>query len=412
MAETNIVGGLFGMTPEALQAQQFQQQQDQALLMAKMSPFERANYGMAMAGSQLGSAIPKMFGYQDPQMVKASTIQQLSQEANLDLSNPDSFKTLSSKLAKAGYLNEANMAAQKAREIEAATSKIVKESAEAQKILTEVPFVGMTEAMKNAKGLGLEQGTIAYKDYVESVTGKIPQNIGVARGTDKAVYSSVEGQFVYEKDPNTGALIKVAYTGPVDRKTAETRITNDIGAAFTKAFNAKDAADKAAAWDTAGKAYAQAPSIVGKLNEVKSVLNNAYTGAGADKKMALSKALGALNIPISSKASDTEYVDALTKLVALPLVKQYFSGSTAVRELETVLATKPSVIQEPQTILRLVDNIISDINASSYAYKKGEEYKAQNKGDISGFNPYTYEAEARTEMNRMKELERKAKGGK
>jgi hypothetical protein len=84
MAETNIVGGLFGMTPEALQAQQFQQQQDQALLMAKMSPFERANYGMSLAGSQLGSAIPKMFGYQDPQMAKASMRQQVATSIPFD----------------------------------------------------------------------------------------------------------------------------------------------------------------------------------------------------------------------------------------------------------------------------------------------------------------------------------------
>ena len=54
MAE--IVGSLFGVTPELYQEQRDQMARQRAMQLARMAPLEQASYGAARAGQQLGGA--------------------------------------------------------------------------------------------------------------------------------------------------------------------------------------------------------------------------------------------------------------------------------------------------------------------------------------------------------------------
>jgi hypothetical protein len=72
-------------------------------------------------------------------------------------------------------------------------------------------------------------------------------------------------------------------------------------------------------------------------------------------------------------------------------------------------------LQEPETFKRLVSNLEKGLVAEEVAYKRGEQYKQNNKGSIYGFNPYSAKAEATTQVNRyyeLKDLADKAKAGK
>jgi hypothetical protein len=89
MAE--IVGGLFGVTPEALQMQREKQSQQEALNFAQLQdPFARANYQIYQGASGLGRQISGLLGAQDPEMMRIQQRQSMLQ--NIDLTNPESLK--------------------------------------------------------------------------------------------------------------------------------------------------------------------------------------------------------------------------------------------------------------------------------------------------------------------------------
>jgi hypothetical protein len=98
--------GLF-TSPEQYRAQQQQQDEQQALLFARMNPIARADYGAYLAGSQTGQGLNRLFGVEDPQLKLISQRQMLSQE--IDPSNPESIFRVAQK---ASQLNDQPFALQ------------------------------------------------------------------------------------------------------------------------------------------------------------------------------------------------------------------------------------------------------------------------------------------------------------
>lgn len=84
---TDIVQGLFGMTPEAYQMQQQAAARQQAAQFAQMDPFQQANYGLYLGANQIGGGIGGMLGAQDPQLQKISTINSLAKQ--FDVTTPE-----------------------------------------------------------------------------------------------------------------------------------------------------------------------------------------------------------------------------------------------------------------------------------------------------------------------------------
>ena len=88
MAES-IMSGLFGITPEAYQAEQNQQALAQSAQLAQQDPFASARTSLIYGGRQLGSAIGGALGAEDPMLRKISAQNQILQ--GLDITNPQSI---------------------------------------------------------------------------------------------------------------------------------------------------------------------------------------------------------------------------------------------------------------------------------------------------------------------------------
>jgi len=101
MATDSIMSGLFGITPEAYQAQQNQQALAQSAQLAQQDPFTSARTSLIYAGRQ----IPNLFGAQDPQLRIISARNAVMQ--GLDLSNPEALQAASSRLAQIGDMQGA-----------------------------------------------------------------------------------------------------------------------------------------------------------------------------------------------------------------------------------------------------------------------------------------------------------------
>jgi len=113
MAEPNIVGSLFGVTPELYQQQRDLAQQSQAMAFAQQDPRTQATYGLYRAGQQLGGAVGGLMGAEDPQMRLISQRNALAKQ--IDMNDPESIMRGAQMAAQSGDTVAASTLADYAR---------------------------------------------------------------------------------------------------------------------------------------------------------------------------------------------------------------------------------------------------------------------------------------------------------
>lgn len=110
---TEIVQGLFGVSPEQLQMQQNQALQARAMQYAQMSPQEQATAGIYTGVSKLGGALGGMLGGVDPVQQQASKIASVLQGG--DQTTAEGMMNIAKRFTDAGLPQQAQMAIDKAR---------------------------------------------------------------------------------------------------------------------------------------------------------------------------------------------------------------------------------------------------------------------------------------------------------
>jgi hypothetical protein len=353
MAERNIVGSLFGMTPEMYQQNLAARNTATNAQLAQLAPGQLAGFYAMEAGSGLGRAAQGLLGVEDPELMKIRDVQQM--RSQFDVSTPAGLRQFASALGQKGYTDLAIQATARAADID-------KEISQAQKNRTDaIKQVGLTTD-------GLQ------------------------------VYQS--GNEQYTLGPGG---IRVPYYGKLESKTAKTEVNiGGLDKIFDKAFTTADAKDQAEKWGKAGDAYAESAKLSRNVREMESVVGNAFVGSYGSLKAGVSKALGG-----GKRLEDTEVLDALSAQLVLPLAK-LLPGSLAVKELDQLIKTKPNLAQQEGTIRRLLGQIKQDLQASEITYEAGERYRKENKGSIVGFNPSI----ANNRATRYVELQNKYNSGK
>jgi hypothetical protein len=99
MAES-MVAGLFGLTPQMYQNQQYGQDLNRGIALAQLSPGAAAQAGLQASVGQLGRGIAGAMGIEDPQLKMISARQQIL--GQLDQSDPNSFIKGAQMLAQMG----------------------------------------------------------------------------------------------------------------------------------------------------------------------------------------------------------------------------------------------------------------------------------------------------------------------
>ena len=88
----DIVGGLFGISPNDIMRQQSNAEMNAATNYANLNPFQQANYGGMLAGQMLGRGIAGVAGAEDPRLTQAKQIQQVKQwiaSSGIDINTPE-----------------------------------------------------------------------------------------------------------------------------------------------------------------------------------------------------------------------------------------------------------------------------------------------------------------------------------
>ena len=99
MAE-NIVAGLFGLTPQMYERQQYQQDLQQGYDLARLSPGAAAQAGLQASVGQLGRGVAGAMGIEDPQLKLVSARNTIAQQ--IDQTDPESIMKGAQMLAQMG----------------------------------------------------------------------------------------------------------------------------------------------------------------------------------------------------------------------------------------------------------------------------------------------------------------------
>ena len=113
MAE-NIVAGLFGLTPQAYQGQQYQQDLKRGYELAQLTPGAAAQANLMASVGQLGRGVAGAMGIEDPQLKLISTRNTIAQQ--IDQTNPESILQGAKMLSQMGDQQGAMALAQSARQ--------------------------------------------------------------------------------------------------------------------------------------------------------------------------------------------------------------------------------------------------------------------------------------------------------
>jgi hypothetical protein len=417
MAEQSIVSGLFGLTPQAYERQQYEQ-----ALQEGESFGTRA--GLYASAAQLGRGIGGALGAVDPTLQRISAFQNLASQA--DLSTPEGYINFGKQLMSSDP-QRGTLAIQRGQQMAQELAKTNLEAAQAGKARAESGEITakresltsriqalVDNGMPESQAKGIASNEKAFADTIAARNIATPAEYAVQA---KALGYKVNPYLKDYSQQEIQAMEKGVFANKAGiAKAGATSMIIPIDKMFDKAFTAQDADKQANSWNAAGEAFATIPSTRQKLADVRSMIDSSFTGTGANVKLGASKLARALNLPIDiNKASNTELTEALTTQFAITELKKNFGSNPAVKDFEYQLKVKPGILQEPETFKRLVSNLEKGLVAEEVAYRRGEQYKQNNKGSIYGFNPYSAKAEATTQVNRYYELINladKAKTGK
>lgn len=139
MAES-MIAGLFGMTPEMYQNQQYQRDLKVGAELAQLDPGAAARAELRSNVGQLGRGLAGAMGIQDPQLQKITQRQQLLTQ--LDLTNPKSLIEGAKIATSSGDAELAAGLIDRARSLQESASKIALQNAQALKALQPAKLTG------------------------------------------------------------------------------------------------------------------------------------------------------------------------------------------------------------------------------------------------------------------------------
>jgi hypothetical protein len=290
MAE-NIVAGLFGLTPQMYQTQQYGQDLNRGIALAQLSPGAAAQAGLQASVGQLGRGIAGAMGIEDPQLKLISTRNSIAQQ--IDQTNPESILKGAQMLAQMGDQQGAMALAQYARQAQgdvaqtqqrraaalASTAQATRERQQA--IPNDIQIANEISTLEDALGqiesLPADPERTRAKNLLttrlaelrrltakgEKATAANIKEVGVAETTREPVYLDVNNdqQFIYKLGAD-GKQVRVPFTGGVDRKISETKVSASASSKGSeegaKTIAELDAKRLGAAQVSAGKAVEQA----------------------------------------------------------------------------------------------------------------------------------------------------------
>ena len=424
---TDIVGGLFGITPEAYQAQQNRQALAQSAELAQLDPFASARTSLIYGGRQLGSAIGGALGAEDPQLRIISARNAVMRE--VDPNNPISLQNAIQRLSSAGdqagalqlsdYLRKAqsDYALIQQRTAEkmtpeqrnalayAASTGAPQNSPEFGKAyqtklneLITKPEATSTE-MKNAYAFAKSKFPVGSPEFNELYSNELARlttkegkenvnKVGVATGTREAVFLDVnkDQQFVYQKGAD-GKQIRVPYFGGIDQLTASTKVEVDKGeTAFKQRLGSKDA-DRVDAAMSMRESSVAALNSLNRLNQLDQ--NSLISGTFASGRVGATNLLNTLGLTSdkdqNALAKSENYQKTAGDVILATLGGKLGAGFSN-EDRRFIQSLVPQLENSPQARKQLIEFMVKKNQTIVNETTRLDNYARENNG-LKGFIP-------------------------
>jgi hypothetical protein len=411
---TDIVQGLFGMTPESYQQQRDDAAYKRAAAFGQMSPMESARTSIYYGANQLGGAIGGMLGAEDPQMRLISQRNALAKQ--FDTNTPQGLMQYSNALQSAGDVQGAALAADRFRSIQGVMVEQAQKDAATKKLIAETGGLNVSAMDRTARINQLmtkfnlsedESSTIAsnpdlVKQYFAPKTAQGFELLKTGKFTPESIanWSTKDGTLELvdmttkpsedwlktarelglpakktfnDYSPEQVAQVnKLELQRQLNLKAAgapKTTVDTNLAGLLAQIQGSEEAKKQGDIWATAGQQYKSQIGLTKDLSDFRKLAPDAFTGAGAATLTNLSRVLGALNVPISEKASNTEYLEAL-KSSFVQKIARNFPGSQALKELEQLILSQPNVSQQLPTIMRLISRGLDEAKVETATYEQ------------------------------------------
>jgi hypothetical protein len=418
---TDIVGSLFGVSPEMYQEERNRQGLKDAIAMAQLDPMQYANAAIQAGAGRAAGGFAGLMGAEDPQMRLISQRNALAKQ--IDMNDPESIMRGAQMAAQAGDTVAASTLANYARKAAGDLALIQQRTAEKmtteqrnalafassvgrpgspefnrayQDKFTELTTKAETTSteIRNAAAIagaefpvGSPQYVEKYRSELQRLTAKEPKagnvkEVGVAMGSREPVYLDVnqDQQFIYQKGAD-GKQMRVPYVGGVDRTTATTKVQVDAGEnEFVKELGKLDAKAVASSMETKNSALAALGSLK-RLNQLDQ--NALISGSFASGRVGATNLLNTLGLT-SAKDQDVlakseNYQKTAGDVILATLGGRLGSGfSNADREF--IQSLVPQLENSPQARKQLIEFMVKKNQGIVDETTKLETYARENKG--------------------------------
>lgn len=282
MAQQDLVGGLFGLSPYQIQQQQYAKDEDFAYKQANMNAAQRGVQGLMMGGAGLARLGAGLMGMQNPAVEEARQQQEAMKGVNFQ--NPETMRLRANEIRATNPQIAARLDAA-ANEVEkrlAETGKLYSETLENQ-AQTRAAF--MTPEMKNINAIfSMPKGSpqrLALESQLKA-EGLVVEDVGV-EGRDGYIQKAII-------DKRTG---KTTPVGPIMKDTKGTRISVDTGGASLEKeigpmleksmVKAEAGIQTLAAADRLERALSSGKVLTGPLADKALTVKQFFDRSGGDK---------------------------------------------------------------------------------------------------------------------------------
>lgn len=338
MAE--IVGSLFGMTPQQAQAEITAPIFNRAQQFAQLNPMQQAQYGLYSGGAMLGQGVAGLLGGEDPRLVQARQMQQVKNwiaQSGVDINSPEGLAQAAQYAQSIGATEGAMFLGQQAQRMKATNL---------DQRQTELGIQSKETEIKNREGL-------------QQALANMPENI------DRATFIKTILPFV----GNSSDAIKLASSRYGFNATEDTTATQELnpgdGMPYIVGTDnvgrvklSNNRVIPRASYDKAEEAYKAEDTLYTMINNISDEdVENAY-GSTMDYT----------EVPFLGRAvPDTTEAQMKIKGAAIQDTLQKLGplkGATSDREFETIRSSFPKFDKDPEVMRKWI------VDAKKYLEKR------------------------------------------
>jgi negative regulator of genetic competence, sporulation and motility len=420
MAE-NIVAGLFGMTPQMYQGQQYQQDLRRGAELAQLSPGAAAQANLMASVGQLGRGFAGALGIEDPQLQLISTRNAIAQQ--IDQTDPESILKGAQMLAQAGDQQGAMALAQYARQAQsdvaqtkqrqaaalASTAQAARERQQSTpndiQIANEIAT--LEDALSRVEDLPADPERTRAKNLLNTRLTELRRL--TSKGDKPETKTTIQKlqEYAATLPPGSPLLAQVQEAIKAEGSSKGTKLEVNVPAAQQAKAISKNKTDLASQVET--DAYGATDRVTLARN-LKSLLPTAFTGVDSNVKLQASRVAEVFGINIQG-VPDSQIIDTILGEMTIGAASK-LKGALSDKDVKFLKETIGTRGLSLKTLQFVADKIETDALIDSELNEVVNKYVASG-GDLNKFNFATERKDVaekvRKDLTRLKELREKSK---